>query len=419
MSMTPVSEERLKLEWLIGARWWACLGLLLSFLVGHYAIGLTLDASPFVALLTLLAVSNLVTGYITKQPTSRLLIGMIFADIILFTALLYFYGGSTNPLSSIYFLYVILSAILLPPFWGWLTAAFTSLCFTSLFFIFVPIPEISGHHAHHHQVDAFSTHLQGMLITFVFTAFVIVYFVSRLTEALKERGLALETLKERHRHSERLAALTTLAAGAAHELRNPLAAISIAIGELDREIHTKGAMQELLPEIHSVKQAVSRCQGIIDGLSANAGVVSGEPLVSTTIKTILEQVQNQLPEPALFSINTPQYLLEPPLTIFASSLVQALLSLVRNGLAYGPVEVEIQRDDRMVRFSVRDQGPGIPANVLPRLGEPFFTTKPSGEGMGLGLFVTKTFTDRLGGTLEFNSAPGKGTVAILSIPLAP
>jgi two-component system sensor histidine kinase RegB len=97
-------------------------------------------------------------------------------------------------------------------------------------------------------------------------------------------------------------------------------------------------------------------------------------------------------------------------------MVQALLSVVRNGLEYGKVTVEGGRLDDMIRFVVRDNGPGIPLEILPRIGEPFFTTKGAGKGMGLGLFITKTFADRLGGSLSLTSEVNGGTTAILSVP---
>ena len=105
-----------------------------------------------------------------------------------------------------------------------------------------------------------------------------------------------------------------------------------------------------------------------------------------------------------------------PIRTFVSSVMHALLSLVRNGLEYGTVDVDVSRSGDMIHFSVRDNGPGISEDILPRLGEPFFTTKGPGKGMGLGLFITKTFADRIGGSLSFTSEPNRGTTATLSIP---
>ena len=415
--MIPVSEESLKLRWLVGARWWACLGLCLAFVVGRWGLGFTLDAEPFAAVLWILTASNIASYFLQRPPSERLLSATIILDVVLFTALLYFYGGSTNPLCSVYFLYVILASILLPPFWGWATATLCSICFGLLFFFFLPIPELAGGHAHHHP-DGFSTHLQGMLITFAFTAFVIVYFISRLTAALRTREHTLEALREKNRHTERLAALTTLAAGAAHELRNPLATISLAIGELSRELKTAPSNPELLVEAESIQQAVNQCQKIIDGLCGNAGIVSGEPLVTTSAESVICQLLEHLPNPELCQVRITQEAANAPLQTFSSSLIQALLSLLRNGLEYGPVQIEVQRNDTTINFSIRDSGPGIPPEALSRLGDPFFTTKGTGKGMGLGLFITKTFAERIGGSLSFDSTLNKGTVATLAIPCA-
>lgn len=257
-----------------------------------------------------------------------------------------------------------------------------------------------------------------MLITFVFTAFVIVYFISRLTTALRAREHSLETLREKNSHSERLAALTTLAAGTAHELRNPLATISLAIGELGRELKATPGNPELLVEAECIQQAVNRCQKIIEGLCGNAGIVSGEPVVTTSAQSVIVQLLEHLPNPELCQVHITPEAEDFPLRTFSSSLVQALLSLLRNGLEYGPVQLAVQRSDTSIAFSIRDSGPGIPKEIFSRLGDPFFTTKGTGKGMGLGLFITKTFAERIGGSLSFESTPTKGTIATLAVPYA-
>lgn len=412
--MIPISEEGLKLRWLAGARWLTMLGLLLAFIVGRVALGFTFDGEPLIDILVIFIASNIAL-YIPTIPHSKGLISaVIMADIILLTTFLYLYGGSTNPLSSFYFLYVILASILLTPAWGWITAALSSLCFASLFFFFVPIPELTDTHRHHHH--GFSTHLQGMLITFSFTAFVIVYFVTHLITALRSRERKLELLREKHHNNERLAGLTTLAAGAAHELRNPLATISISINELAQDLERTPSNPDMVVEARSIQAAVERCQRIIDELCRTAGVVGGEPLTTTSVPEIIEQVLHNLPKRAHCKVHIDKTLEERPVRVFTSSVVHALLSLVRNGLEYGEVAVEVHRSGEMMRFSVRDKGPGISEDVLSRLGEPFFTTKGPGKGMGLGLFITKTFADRIGGSLSFTSESNRGTTAILSIP---
>jgi signal transduction histidine kinase len=74
------------------------------------------------------------------------------------------------------------------------------------------------------------------------------------------------------------------------------------------------------------------------------------------------------------------------------------------------------REGSSVRFSVQDDGEDMSSEVLQRIAEPFFTTKPPGKGMGLGTFLVQVLAERLGGTLEFQSSRGKGTTATLKLP---
>jgi two-component system sensor histidine kinase RegB len=100
--------------------------------------------------------------------------------------------------------------------------------------------------------------------------------------------------------------------------------------------------------------------------------------------------------------------------------VQVLLSLVRNAFdatdASRPVVLAVNEDHGMFSFVVEDEGPGMTADVLRRAGEPFYTTKPAGRGMGLGLFLARMFAERCGGSLSLQT--GRGTRATLSLPVS-
>jgi two-component system sensor histidine kinase RegB len=104
------------------------------------------------------------------------------------------------------------------------------------------------------------------------------------------------------------------------------------------------------------------------------------------------------------------------------ALARALRSLLKNALQASPagsrVDLRFQVAGAEVRVEVADRGAGIPPDVLARVGEPFFTTKMPGEGMGLGLFLTRALAEQLGGALDLESQPGKGTTARLRLPAA-
>jgi two-component system sensor histidine kinase RegB len=96
-----------------------------------------------------------------------------------------------------------------------------------------------------------------------------------------------------------------------------------------------------------------------------------------------------------------------------------LLSLIKNAFdateSNQPVAIDVAATSRSFRFTIEDQGSGMPPDVLRRAGEPFFTTKEPGRGVGLGLFLARIFAERSGGSLSLRS--GRGTVAVLELPV--
>jgi two-component system sensor histidine kinase RegB len=82
------------------------------------------------------------------------------------------------------------------------------------------------------------------------------------------------------------------------------------------------------------------------------------------------------------------------------------------------VELRVARREDTLALTVRDRGAGMPPEVLARAGDPFFTTKQPGRGMGLGLFLARSVVERLGGTLELESSPGRGTTVSVTLPIA-
>jgi two-component system sensor histidine kinase RegB len=102
-------------------------------------------------------------------------------------------------------------------------------------------------------------------------------------------------------------------------------------------------------------------------------------------------------------------------------VAQSLAALIQNALDANcdqrPILITVDATDLVLRIAVRDQGHGMPATVLRRIAEPFFTTKEAGKGMGLGTFLVRTFAETMGGRAVFDSAPGEGTTATLELPL--
>jgi two-component system sensor histidine kinase RegB len=105
----------------------------------------------------------------------------------------------------------------------------------------------------------------------------------------------------------------------------------------------------------------------------------------------------------------------------ARAVAQAVRGVLQNALQAAPLDtsvlVQARRSANRCAIVIEDDGPGMPPEVLSRAGEPFFTTKEPGKGMGLGLFLTRVVLERIGGSLAIDSGPGRGTRVELSVPL--
>ena len=113
----------------------------------------------------------------------------------------------------------------------------------------------------------------------------------------------------------------------------------------------------------------------------------------------------------------------PPIHAPVEELLHSLYALVKNALdasALGEdVRIRLSREREVMCIAVQDSGEGMPATVLARAGEPFFTTKEPGRGLGLGLFLTRAFAESQGGALSLESVEGRGTLAVLKLPVEP
>lgn len=102
-------------------------------------------------------------------------------------------------------------------------------------------------------------------------------------------------------------------------------------------------------------------------------------------------------------------------------LLQALSILIKNAFeasaATDTVTLNVTSSDQQLRLEVRDGGSGMTRETIARLGQSFFTTKPTGKGMGLGLFLVRTFVNQYKGSLEVQSSPGQGTTIALVFPI--
>lgn len=417
------------LRWLIRLRWGAAAGELITILAVHLLIEsqppVLPHLTPLLALVALTAASNAaLAGWVRARrgpppAVARRVVGLVMgADTLLLTGLLYFSGGPSNPFSVFYLVHIALSAAVLSPGWTWTIVILADASFGLLFFHHVPL---GGHLGHQGGGAAFSLHLQGMWVAFALASALIAGVVGRVTAELSAREQELGAARELAARNARLASLTTLAAGAAHELATPLNTIAVAAGELAAALDQRPGEAALAEDAHLIRAEVARCRGILEMMSGRSGESLGELPQALSVAALEAEIRERLEadlQGRLVVEGRSDALVAP-----RRALGQVLLGLVRNAAEASapdqPVRLTVEEREGEVRIAVIDRGVGMSPEVLSRAGEPFFTTRSPGAGLGLGLFLARLLAERLGGRLTLRSAASQGTTVTLSLPRQP
>lgn len=418
--------------WLIKLRWVAAFGQWITIATAMFLLGIEIRWQPLASIIFLTASSNLLLTYLFESLRSRdlksltawetLLFAVMLMDLGFLTAMLYFTGGITNPFAVFYLVNLALAAIVLTPKNTGILALVTVGCIGLLLLASYPFEVLGNWQIENLAASTIPVHvlLAGTSVALVTCAMVVVYFTTRLNVELQRKEASLRLNEMKQARSEKLEALGTLAAGAAHELSTPLATIAVVAKEVQRELAQVEVATEIKEDISLIRSELDRCRAILDQMSTDAGQATGEPIVRFTAGKLLEEVTEridiQLRSRIKVDRNIPGVEINAPLHL----LSQAIRGLVKNALDATPAKESIHlnlgstKDSLIV--SIRDRGAGMPPHILARIGEPFFTTKEPGSGTGLGVFLAKNVVEKLGGDVNIDSIPEQGTTVIVRIP---
>jgi two-component system sensor histidine kinase RegB len=407
-------DAHIGLLWLIRLRWGAVACQLVALGVARSLFAMDVRTPLLLSLVGATAITNILLDVLRRAGRAsgeRWVAAVLMFDSLLLTALLMASGGPTNPFSVIYLVHVTLAAVLLPMRWTWFLVGLSAGGFALLF-------AVSHGEAHAH--DRYGSHLQGMWIAYTLAAVLIAYFVGRLSFALRAREQELTQLREEAMRHQRLASLTTLAAGAAHELNTPLSTVAVVAREIERKCDLPATAESLKEDAKLIRRELERCRAILEQMSAGAGSPLGEPRTEISTSDLTGMLMTQLgPDASRLAIE--EHGAPGCVSVTPNALTRALANLIDNAMdASGPdtqVRLRIERGADRVAFVVSDHGTGMSEEVLAHAMEPFFTTKETGRGLGLGLFLVKSFADGVGGSFAIESKLGAGTSATLEIPL--
>jgi PAS domain S-box-containing protein len=237
-----------------------------------------------------------------------------------------------------------------------------------------------------------------------------------------------KAIQRRLVESDRLAALGTLAAGVAHEINNPLTYAQLSAQHVSRLLERAGIADEMLSllrgYLEDIDHGISRIASITQSLRSFVKDDAGAPGpvdLDQVIARALKMVDNDLRHAArLVRAIAPT----PPVLGNAARLEQVFVNVLINAIKALPpdpvqpheIHVAAEHAGDRVTVTIRDTGCGIPEALRGRIFEPFFTTRDVGHGMGLGLSVSKTIVEKLGGDIEVDSIENVGTTVRVHVP---
>lgn len=442
----PRRSRGLSLRTLVILRWMAIAGqsFTISIATGWFHFEL-----PLLACLGVIAISVAMNLNATSRlkrtdgslPDGRMTAGHLGFDILQLSALLALTGGLQNPFCLLLVAPVTVAAASLP---GRQAAFMGLLVFSStvgLFFFSMPLPWQAGTELDLPPLYKFGTGL-ALITGVIFTS----AYAWRVAADAEKLELALATTQDVLQREQRMAALGGLAAAAAHELGTPLATIQVVARELLRgSVRDSSAAEDAA----LILQQAERCREILKRLSQQPEG-GDSAFTEAGLKALLEEVV----EPhrgfdLAFDVSVQTLPGEPaPRIRRLPEVVHGLSTLVENAADFAATSVRVRAvvDAGFIEIEIVDDGPGIPADILPRLGEPYVTSRPQGKarralaaqiaasvaaatpgrrprqpvrpaiqpeaiapsqgGMGLGFFIARTLLERTGGKIFVGGGDG-------------
>ena len=233
----------------------------------------------------------------------------------------------------------------------------------------------------------------------------------------------LKKFEEEAKRTERLTALGTLAAGVAHEVRNPLNAIAITAQRLRNEFVPRMDVEEYKSFTQTILSEISRMDQIINQFLSLAKAQKLN-LVETDVNIFLNDIINLVEiEAKDKGIRIEKKIGKlPHIKMDRDEMKKAILNILRNGVEATPsdgkiwIEAREEKSENEVQIKVRDSGPGIPKENITKIFQPYFTTKQKGSGLGLAIAYRIVSDHR--GKIEIQSEEGKGTTFIIRIPIS-
>ncbi len=414
------AQRHIRLDTILRLRWLAVLGQLAAIFIVAQGLEFNVEIVPCVSIIALSAALNLALQTVSN-PLQRLepmqAAGLLALNIIELAGLLFFTGGLQNPFSFLFLAPVLISATALPARFTFGLGVLAVACASVLFFYHFPLPWDSDD-----PLVLPPIYLFGVWLSIVLAIGVTSLYSFQVTEEARKLADALAATELVLTREQHLTQLDGLAAAAAHELGTPLATIFLISRELEKTVKDASFAADL----KTLREQTQRCRDILSKITQLSS--TGAPFDRMKLSELIEEVVAPHRDFGVeIKVRIAVAAVSEPVGSRNPAILYGVGNIVENAVDFARTTVEVNAwwNKDTIELLISDDGPGIPPDILNRIGEPYLsrrrTTDDGGgerRGLGLGVFIARTLLERTGAKVLFTNRifPDHGAVVQITWP---
>ncbi|UQE02748.1 ActS/PrrB/RegB family redox-sensitive histidine kinase [Bradyrhizobium japonicum] len=414
------AQRHIRLDTILRLRWLAVLGQLAAIFIVAQGLEFNVEIVPCVSIIALSAALNLALQTVSN-PLQRLkpmqAAGLLALNIVELAALLFFTGGLQNPFSFLFLAPVLISATALPARLTFGLGLLAVACASVLFFFHLPLPWDSDD-----PLVLPPIYLIGIWLSIVLAIGVTSLYSFQVTEEARKLADALAATELVLTREQHLTQLDGLAAAAAHELGTPLATIFLISRELEKTVKDPSFAADL----KTLREQTQRCRDILSKITQLSS--EGAPFDRMKMSELIEEVVAPHRDFGVdIKVRIAVAAFAEPIGSRNPAILYGVGNIIENAVdfARSTVEVNAWWNKDTIELVISDDGPGIPPDILNRIGEPYLSRRRNlddggGErrGLGLGVFIARTLLERTGAKVSFTNRtfPEHGAVVHINWP---
>jgi two-component system sensor histidine kinase RegB len=413
-------QRHIRLDTLLRLRWLAVLGQLAALFIVAQGLDFNVEIIPCVSIVALSASLNLAlqTAFNPMQRLEPIYAAALLAlNIVELAGLLYFTGGLQNPFSYLFLAPVLIAATALPARLTFGLGLLAVACASILFFFHLPLPWDSDD-----PLVLPPIYLLGVWLSIVLAIGVTSLYSFQVTEEARKLADALAATELVLTREQHLTQLDGLAAAAAHELGTPLATIFLISRELEKTVKDP----VFAADLKTLREQTQRCRDILSKITQLSS--TGAPFDRMRLSELIEEVVAPHRDFDVdIKVRIAVAVAAEPVGSRNPAILYGVGNIVENAVdfAHTTVEVNAWWNKETIEIVISDDGPGIPPDILNRIGEPYLTRRRTQEeiggerrGLGLGVFIARTLLERTGAKVSFanRTFPEHGAVVQIAWP---